>query len=222
MAVDEALLEAFVADPEAAPVLRVYGWSPAGFSLGRFQPADDLAAPPGAEVVRRLSGGAAIYHQSDELTYSVVARYRDLGGGPKPAYALIHGLIGDALAALGAPIGGEGPRGRAVRRGLCYAHPTDYDLLARGVKLVGSAQRRRGSCFLQHGSIPWSPHPDARGTSLSELMDPPPTRSAVVAALVAQFGARWTLVSSALSRNECAAAETLERTRYGSDAWSSG
>ena len=28
MAVDEALLEAFVADPEAAPVLRVYGWSP--------------------------------------------------------------------------------------------------------------------------------------------------------------------------------------------------
>ena len=44
MAVDEALLEAFVADPEAAPVLRVYGWSPAGFSLGRFQPADDLAA----------------------------------------------------------------------------------------------------------------------------------------------------------------------------------
>lgn len=221
MAVDEALLEAFAADPRARPVLRVYGWSPAGFSLGRFQPLDDLTPPSGAEVVRRLSGGAAIYHQSDELTYSVVARYRDLGGRPKAVYATLHGVLAEALRALGVPVGGDGPSGPAVRRGLCYAHPTDYDLLARGRKLVGSAQRRLRDAFLQHGSIPRSPHPATGATSLAELMAEPPSREALAAAIRAAFAERWEVEDSALTRHESDAASQLQRTRYDTEEWAS-
>jgi len=222
MAVDEALLEGFAADPDAHPILRVYGWEPAGLSLGRFQPAGELETPPGAEVVRRISGGAAIYHQRDELTYCVIARYRHLGGGPKPAYAAIHGLLGAALSDLGVPIGGVCATGPAVRHGLCYASPTDYDLLAAGRKLVGSAQRRKGACFLQHGSIPRSPHPIAGGTSLTELLPKPPSRAELLASLRQQFGARWRVESSALTRDETSAAKHLERVRYGTDGWTSG
>lgn len=222
MAVDEALLEAFAGDPEARPILRVYGWEPAGLSLGRFQPAGELETPPGAEVVRRLSGGAAIYHQRDELTYCVIARYRDLGGAPKPAYAVIHGLLGAALSDLGVPVGGSCPTGPAVRHGLCYASPTDYDLLAGGCKLVGSAQRRKGTCFLQHGSIPLSPHPAGGGTSLSELLVQPPARAELIASLRGQFASRWRVDSCALTRDETSAARHLERVRYGCDGWTSG
>lgn len=222
MAVDEALLDGFAADPVARPILRVYGWEPAGFSLGRFQPAGELEAPPGAEVVRRISGGAAIYHQRDELTYCVVARYRDLGGGPKPAYAAIHGVLGAALSDLGVPVGGSCPTGPAVRHGLCYASPTEYDLFAAGRKLVGSAQRRKGACFLQHGSIPSSPHPAGGGTSLGEVLPQPPSREALLASLRRQFEARWTVETSRLSRDETSVAERLERVRYGTDGWTSG
>lgn len=222
MALDQALLEAFADDDQARPVFRVYGWNPPGFSLGRFQPLDDEAPPPGAEVVRRLTGGAAIYHQADELTYSVVARYRDLGGRPKAVYATIHALLGDALASLGVPVGGEGKSGRAVRKGLCYAHPTDYDLLARGQKLVGSAQRRQGECFLQHGSIPVSPHPAARATSLSELVPAPPTRTALIQAIRSQVAARWSVSDGVLGRHESDRATALVRTRYGTEDWASG
>ena len=89
MAVDEALLDRF--DGEM-PILRFYRWEPEGLSLGRFQSAD-IEPPPGAVLVRRLTGGAAIYHRSDELTYSVVAPYGPFGGrGPRQAYHVIHDL----------------------------------------------------------------------------------------------------------------------------------
>ena len=58
------------------PVLRFYGWEPPALSLGYFQDAAEvepfrgrLGSPP---VVRRITGGGAIYHYR-ELTYSIVA-----------------------------------------------------------------------------------------------------------------------------------------------------
>src|SRR5512138_1693627 len=75
MAIDEALLSSF--DPNRSlPVLRLYGWSPAALSLGRFQNAEDVldldrCQAAGIPVVRRITGGGIIYHAA-ELTYSLV------------------------------------------------------------------------------------------------------------------------------------------------------
>src|SRR5215212_10372900 len=61
----------------AQPTLRLYRWSPACLSLGRFQRAGaiDWAACARANVliVRRPSGGRALLHDA-ELTYAVIVR----------------------------------------------------------------------------------------------------------------------------------------------------
>ena len=65
MALDQALLDAVCGG--AAPVLRLYRWSPATLSFGRNQPARGLydpveAARRGIDFVRRPTGGQAVLH----------------------------------------------------------------------------------------------------------------------------------------------------------------
>ena len=76
MARDAAIL-ACHATGAARPTLRLYGWSPACLSLGRFQRAGAIdrsaCARAGVAVVRRPSGGRALLHDA-ELTYAVIAR----------------------------------------------------------------------------------------------------------------------------------------------------
>lgn len=221
MALDEALLEGFTS--EATPILRLYGWEPAGLSLGRFQPAEGVEVPEGAVLVRRLSGGSAIHHRGDEVTYAVIAPYRLFGGlDPRLAYGAIHAAIEAGLTGLGvAAASREAGGGRASRHGLCFANPTDYDLVVEGRKLVGSAQRRRGRFFLQHGSIPLSPDPRVPGaSSLTCLLGRTPTREEVEEAILAGFeglAASWN--HDAVRETERRAAEGLVRSRYGSASW---
>src|SRR5437870_4965016 len=89
MAIDEALWRARRAGA-APPTVRFYAWAPPTVSLGYGQPLDDhvdVAACRrlGVGIVRRLTGGSAIYHDGPdgELTYSVVAAAEDIGGGAR-------------------------------------------------------------------------------------------------------------------------------------------
>ena len=221
MALDEALLEGHrEGDP---PLLRLYRWSPAGLSVGRFQPVAGVEVPPEATLVRRLSGGSAIHHRSDELTYSLVAPYRLFGGlDPRRAYQAIHAALQAGLTRLGVPAGDRaGGPGVAGRHGMCYATATDYDLVVGGRKLIGSAQRRRGRCFLQHGSLPFSPDPRIpAATSLAELLDPLPSPEAVEEALLAGFGglaSSW--IHDAVREQEADRARALVAERYGHASW---
>ncbi len=228
MAVDEALLECFQTGD--APILRLYGWSPAAISLGRFQCAADISPPEGAVLVRRVSGGAALFHRSDEVTYSVIAEYQLFGGrGPKKAYHRIHEIVRAAVGSL-TTANAETPRtskpsrtpaGDASRSGLCFDLATDYDLCVDGHKLVGSAQRRRGGAFLQHGSLPLSPDPlTETSISLTELLGRTPNRASVVDALASSFSqAGCDLRKGDLREAERLAAKRLVASRYSDDRW---
>ena len=75
MGLDEAILDA-VAQGLQPPTLRFYAWKPRAVSLGYFQGYEDevdaaACAARGVEVVRRVTGGGAVFH-ADELTYSIV------------------------------------------------------------------------------------------------------------------------------------------------------
>jgi lipoyl(octanoyl) transferase len=223
MAVDEALLEAHREGD--APILRLYRWSPAALSLGRFQPARDVPVPAGATLVRRVTGGSAIHHRQDEVTYAVVAPYGLFGRrDPRAAYCEVHRTISLALASIGVPLA---PRESAGSRaappvGMCFANATDYDLVAGGKKLVGSAQRRRGHAFLQHGSLPVSRDPSVpTATALEDLIDGPlPSAAAIEDAFVAAFSQRLGgTEDDALRETERALAERLRVERYAADAW---
>lgn len=154
MEVDRLLLDA--AGP---PTLRLYGWSPPGLSLGWFQDAGPFLDVPGRHViVRRPTGGGAIYHE-DEITFALTADALLLPD-VEASYALLHDAIANALRAVGVPVHRieHGPAcGARGGVGWCFASPGRHDLVTPdGRKIVGSAQRRvrrPAPRLLHHGSV---------------------------------------------------------------------
>ena len=156
MAVDEALLEAAIVRGWDEAAVRFYRWPNPTLSIGAKQdlPPGVLGrcAAAGVEVVRRPTGGGAVLHRGD-VTYAVVARDRGMG------VLGIYRWVAEGLVAGFAALGIEAkvverPGMEAGRALSCFALPTGADLEARGRKICGSAQVRRGGWFLQHGSIP--------------------------------------------------------------------
>lgn len=189
MAVDEAL--ARHVEPGRG-VLRLYGWSVPTVSFGRNQVAagrysGDAARRLGVDVVRRPTGGRAVWHQ-EELTYSVVLPLKSFGG-IREAYAAIHEGIVAGLRLLGVPAemaGGDlgslpGPAGE----GTCFIGPAPGEVVVAGRKVVGSAQVRIRRALLQHGSILLEGSQD-RLRRLS-LDTPPPGDGTDTAATLSEF-----------------------------------
>ena len=162
MARDMAMLEA-VADGEAPPTVRLYGWDPPCLSLGRHQGSEaaDLAfcRAEGIDVVRRPTGGRALLHHL-ELTYAVVA---PLDEGPLPrglqeAYRAICAALVRAVRALGVHAeltGGEVnlqlPHPKTTVP--CFEAPAGGEVVVGNRKLIGSAMRAHAGAILQHGAI---------------------------------------------------------------------
>jgi len=150
MAVDEAILTARIAG-KVPNTLRFYRWKPSAVSIGRFQ---DLfnevhvenCRKHGVDIVRRITGGGAVYHDyNGEITYSVVVDGKDLGYADMDivsAYKTVcKGLI-DAVRILGAT---------------AEFNPLDSkqcpNITIRGKKISGSAQFYKRGVLLQHGTL---------------------------------------------------------------------
>ncbi|MFI5454090.1 MAG: biotin/lipoate A/B protein ligase family protein [Isosphaerales bacterium] len=160
MALDEALLD-FVAAGNEAAFLRTYGWTIPTLSLGYFQHLADARAEPRwreVPIVRRLSGGGAIWHHH-EVTYAVVVPASSPLARPSTGlYRAVHTAIADTLESLGvrASLRGDAVDSRNCERRrplLCFTDTNPEDIVTYGVKIAGSAQRRRGGAVLQHGSV---------------------------------------------------------------------
>jgi len=243
MAVDEVLLDGAAAG-SAPPTLRFYEWAPPCLSLGYFQAFDvvDVAGclRLGVDVVRRPTGGRAILHDR-ELTYSVTLPLRLLGGDRAvlPSYHRLSLALERGLNRLGAPVV-LAPE-RAAQPGpdhgpVCFDRPSAHEILLDGRKLVGSAQVRRATAILQHGSILiepridrllaclWLPDgPDARiqdgVAGLAEVGDFDAARIAgtLADAFAEEFGVR--LVPGHLRPDERKAAHALVDSKYQAAAW---
>jgi len=159
MALDEVLAHEVEAGRLEA-VIRLYGWRPPAVSLGKNQSAAevDFAAcrRDGIHVVRRPTGGRAVYHR-EELTYSLAAgcRHPLLGGSVMESYRTIGRGLCRGLRLLGLPaeLVRAHSQGRAPAHPSCFAASGRYEISIWGRKVVGSAQRRYANSFLQQGSI---------------------------------------------------------------------
>jgi lipoate-protein ligase A len=160
MALDEALLDAVASEPGTA-YLRTYAWTTPTLSLGYFQRLAEVEADPrfrSVPIVRRLTGGGAIWHDQ-ELTYALIVPASHPLSRPSTAlYRAVHAAIAAALVHEGIPAARRGdeavsPRLAEKRPLLCFTDPDPEDIVTKGHKIVGSAQRRRGGAVLQHGSL---------------------------------------------------------------------
>lgn len=158
MAIDEAVLLHHLRG-EAPPTLRVFRWEMPAISLGRFQHVEREMLPEvcrerGVALVRRPTGGRAVYHR-DEFTYSMVIGKRyGVPSGIVAAYAyLARGLLA-ALARLGVRAELSDERVSKHPSAACFASSTQADLTSGGFKLIGSAQVWKDDALLQQGSLP--------------------------------------------------------------------
>jgi lipoate-protein ligase A len=166
MATDEAILRA-VAEGEAPPTLRFFGWSPPCLSLGYAQPAAEADTARlkrlGYGLVRRPTGGRAILH-TDELTYSVIAPMDEprVRGGVVESYQQLSAGLLRGLAHLGLAVRADkeySPAEAGLAKGpVCFEVPSNYEITVgsggKPRKLLGSAQVRKLGVVLQHGTLP--------------------------------------------------------------------
>ena len=142
MAIDQAVSESVHAKT-SDPTIRFYTWTPSAVSIGCFQSmADEVnvgrCMELGVDCIRRITGGGAVYHDSEgEITYSVIAPESLLPKGIRESYKFICEWIIKGLAEL--KIAAE-------------FQPIN-DIAVHGKKISGNAQTRRNGVVLQHGTI---------------------------------------------------------------------
>jgi lipoate-protein ligase A len=152
MALDEALLEAM---PRLqTPVLRFYGWTEPAATFGYFQKFSEVERATFLRpLIRRPTGGGIVPHDAD-WTYSAVFppghEWHSLKA--EESYRRIHDWLRLAFAEL--KVETElAPCCKISLPGQCFVGHEKYDLLWRGKKIAGAAQRRNKLGLLIQGSV---------------------------------------------------------------------
>jgi lipoate-protein ligase A len=178
-------LDAVAAETAAAGgprTVRVYQWDPGTLSLGYgTDPADvdwEACERRGIDVVRRPTGGGAIYHDTaGDVSYGVAAPADELPGDLMETYELLCEPLLDACRRLGVDAGFADEPREALFEPACYLRAIDpaHDVTVANRKLSGNAQYRRRDSVVQHGSLTYATTPEA---TLSCFRDPGVTPTA--------------------------------------------
>jgi lipoate-protein ligase A len=229
MALDEVLTDEIAAG-RRAPTLRVWEWASPAVVMGRFQSLRnevdaDGARRHGIEVVRRISGGGAMFIEpGNTITYSIYAPQSMVDGlSFQEAYAFMDAWV---LAALG-ELGIE-----------AWYQPLN-DIASKAGKIAGAAQARRGGAVLHHVTMAYDIDAakmlevlrigreklsDKGTASAAKRVDPLRSqtglpREAVIARMIDTFRARHGLGDDTLRADELARAETLAADKFATAAW---
>jgi len=159
MAADEFLFSSLSDNPHTT--VRFYRWARPTASLGYSQDLDRVADAAycranGIDIVRRITGGKLVLHHR-EVTYAVCSSDTEAFTETlTDSYRLISRGLMQGLARLGIRASLAGPPPPEYVRGTlpCFSHPGLDEVECEGKKIIGSAQKREGRKFLQHGSIP--------------------------------------------------------------------
>ena len=240
MAVDEHLYGLSAGSPRT--FLRFYRWERPTASLGYSQDASkvvdvEFCRSRGIDIVRRMTGGKLVLHDR-EVTYSVASADTEVFTDTlresyrRISLALLKGL---ALMGLEARLAETSPPAYIRSTMPCFAFPARDEIEINGRKIVGSAQKRTGALFLQHGSIPIEkdeallaavsrPGEAAEGlgmTSLSEALGRPVDFDSAVGFFVQgfadEFGVGFDRFS--LGPGDLDAVRALRESKYASDSW---
>lgn len=229
MALDQVLLEE-VAAGRRAPTLRIWEWAAPAVVIGIFQSLKnevdaEAAQRHGIQVVRRISGGGAMFIEpGNTITYSIYApESLVVGMSFREAYAYMDTFVLQALGELGIK---------------AWYQPLN-DITSEGGKIGGAAQARRSGAVLHHVTMAYDIDAakmlqvlrigreklsDKGIQSAAKRVDPLHSqtglpRAAIIDRMVDAFRRRNGLSPSALSPAELAAAERLITEKFGTEAW---
>lgn len=228
-ALDETLLVA-VQRGERPPTLRFWAWSAPAVIIGRFQSYrnevdPDAAARLGVTIVRRVSGGGAMFVQPGcTITYSLYMPDSLLEGITlRDSYEFCDRWVVETFRTLGADV----------------VYVPLNDIASPLGKVGGAAQARRPGVVLHHTTIAYRMDPnemvsvlrigreklsDKGIPSAAKRVHPlgeqlTQSRSEIVATLLDQFRQRFGGEADSVTEAERAEAERLVLSRYGTESW---
>ncbi|TPG05465.1 lipoate--protein ligase family protein [Rhodanobacter glycinis] len=229
MALDDVLTHE-VGAGRRKPTLRIWEWAAPAVVIGRFQSLRnevdaDAASRHGIEVVRRVSGGGAMFIEpGNTITYSIYAPQSLVKGlSFQEAYAFLDAWVLEALAELGIK---------------AWYQPLN-DITSEGGKIAGAAQVHRGGAVLHHVTMAYDIDAskmldvlrigreklsDKGTTSAAKRVDPLRSqtglpREAVIARMIATFRRLHGLADDHVRADELVQAEALAQTKFSSPAW---
>ena len=148
MAIDEAIVLAR-SQNQVPNTVRLYKWKPPAVSIGYFLKINEVAdleacRQLGVDVVRRISGGGAVYHSENEVTYSVIVDQDN----PVVSHDVIklYKKLSSAVASVPLKLGLEASF-EPGHPGVCP------NMIIDGKKISGNAQARKKGIILQHGTL---------------------------------------------------------------------
>jgi lipoate-protein ligase A len=230
MAIDEVLTRE-VAAGRRPPTLRIWEWAAPSVVIGSFQSLRnevdaDGARRHGITVVRRISGGGAMFIQpGNTITYSLYA----------PA-SLVQGMsFADSYAFLDDWVIGTLRDDLGIQ---AWYQPLN-DITSTAGKIGGAAQKRLAGAVLHHVTMAYDIDADAmlevlrigreklsdKGiASANKRVDPLRRqtglpREEIVELMIAHFRKRYGLVDDTLTEAELDAARELVTTKFGTPEW---
>ncbi len=229
LALDEVLTQR-VGRGERPPTLRVWAWASRAVILGRFQSVrnevnPDAAAAHGIDIVRRISGGGAMFVEPEgAITYSIYAPESFVQGlSFAESYEMFDRWVLDALGELGVN---------------AWYQPLN-DIASDGGKIGGAAQARRGGAVLHHTTMAYQMSTDLLGQVLrvgQEKLSDKGIRSAdrrvgplrqqtdmerddIVHHLIGFFRARYGLTDDTVTPEEEAEMHRLVQEQFSTRDW---
>ena len=230
VALDQVLAEELVAG-RRGPTLRFWEWVDPAVVIGSFQSLRNEVDPDGAEkhgvtVVRRISGGGAMFMEAGNcITFSLVVPASLVDGLTfEQSYAFLDDWVLGALADVGVT---------AVYAGL-------NDIASPAGKLAGAAQKRLvGGAVLHHVTMAYDIDADKmlevlrigreklsdKGTtSAKKRVDPVRSqtgrpRAEVIEAFKNHFRGRYDVADGELRPAEVERAKALVASKFGTDEW---
>lgn len=231
MALDEVLFGEVDAG-RRAPTLRIWEWANSAVVIGRFQSLRNevdaaSAAAHGIEIVRRISGGGAMFIEpGNTITYSIYAPLSMVEGMSfEQSYAHMDAWVIAALLELGIN---------------AWYQPLN-DITSHAGKIAGAAQARRGNAVLHHVTMAYDIDAQKmlevlrigrekladKGTkSAAKRVDPLRSqtglpRETIIQHLIKTFRERHGLAADTLRDDELARAQALAASKFAKAQWTS-
>ncbi len=149
-----ALDEIFFIQEPFVPIIRFYRWTSPAYTIGYFQHISELENKKKYEVVRRLTGGLAVLHDTD-LSYSFIVSSKQWNYvyNQEETYRILHTQMKNALKDIEINCDDETIVNITPNKFSCVNTFYKDDIFLKGKKIIGSCQRRRGKKILVEGSI---------------------------------------------------------------------
>ena len=147
--------------PHDDPILHFYEWEKPSATYGYFMKPEELFKHTDAlDLAKRPTGGGVLFHLWD-LAFSVIipADHHGYSSDIMKNYKFVNDAVLKAVketldGSVSASLLPKDPVALdPLSKYYCFAKPTKYDVMIDGMKIAGSAQRRKKNAFLHQGSI---------------------------------------------------------------------